>query len=161
MLTILTKSLRKKENLISGTILIVLGLFFSIYSYIYYSIGELNQPDYGFFPFYLGIILASLGFVIVIKSLFFKYDVEPTQVEWKSLFYITLSIFLFWLLINPVGLILTSLISVFISTIFLPFTQQQRLLVMLGVTATVYVIFVLGFQLTISLWPNWLYFNVR
>jgi 4-hydroxybenzoate polyprenyltransferase len=161
MLTILTKSLCKKENLISGTILIVLGLFFSIYSYIYYSIGELNQPDYGFFPFYLGIILASLGFVIVIKSLFFNYDVEPTQVEWKSLFYITLSIFLFWLLINPVGLILTSLISVFISTIFLPFTQQQRLLVMLVVTATVYVIFVLGFKLTISLWPNWLYFNVR
>jgi hypothetical protein len=58
------------RELISGTLLVAVGLFAGIYATRHYNLGTLQHIGPGMFPAMLGFLLAGIGVLIALRALF-------------------------------------------------------------------------------------------
>lgn len=96
--------IQSQQNFWSGVMFIAIGLVFAWFA-TGYQMGTAARMGPGYFPFWLGIIMAVLGAILSLGSLSSKS--EETHIEkfdWRSIFLVLVSVTLFGLLLKPLGL---------------------------------------------------------
>jgi hypothetical protein len=137
----------KKEQ-ISSIFLFLFSAFICFFSYKL-SIGSIHNPNAGFFPFYLGIILGLLSISNFSKAVARKkpaietIKTLDTDINWKNIMITVVVLFSYPLLLKILGFP----VSTFLFTvIFLRFINPQRWWVVFGAGGAVAIIFYFVFQ---------------
>ena len=112
------------------------GGFFCLYSVYNYNIGTAFRMGPGYFPMLLGGFLFFLGFLITAKSVLFKSSEEDGgkfgKFDWYN----------FFVILGSVG--------------NRPFRWIRTFLLCVFLSVAVWLIFVLGLDLTVPIWPAFL-----
>ena len=147
--------IRSQPDFFAGLLFAVLGAAFSSGA-ARYEIGTAAQMGPGFFPMVLGGLLGLIGTFVALRSL--SAQSEEESIEKSSIMALVLilgSIALFAIFLAPLGLILSSVILILISTLAShEFTWRNTALTMLVLIALCYLIFIYGLGLPIPVWPR-------
>src|SRR5687767_3612315 len=103
-------------NFLSGTMFLVIGVGAAVIADGYQR-GTASKMGPGYFPFWLGVLLTLLGLVVLINS--FKRgnsDDESTEWDFKTLGKVLLAVVLFGALLEPLGLALSLIVLVMVSS---------------------------------------------
>ncbi len=109
----------------------------------------------GFFPLVLGSALAVLGLLIALPA-FFRPGAGPLDIDFKALFFVTVALLLFAFLLRPLGILITSVLMVMVSTLPLSLATaswKTRIFTALGVAVVTWVVFILGLGMNLPTWP--------
>jgi hypothetical protein len=146
--------IKNQKDFYCGLVYILSGLGFSIVSSTY-KMGTANRMGPGYFPFWLGILLTILGTLVSIGSLSPKTD-ENRLASWdfKSILWVLGSVVLFGLLLNLLGLVLSLVLIVFVSSKasheFNWWGTGLNAIVMVAISMA---LFVYGLNLQVKVWP--------
>ncbi len=152
--------LKNKQNFWSGVMFIVLGSAFAWKS-TEYSMGTAARMGPGYFPFWLGVIMAVLGAIILVSSFAKKAQTtEITKFDFKSVAIITGAVVVFAYLLQPAGLIISMLVLVLISAAA-AHDNNWKVTIANAIFLTVlcYLAFVVGLKLVFPIWPAFLGMN--
>jgi hypothetical protein len=144
--------IRNPKDFLSGLLFMAFGLAALVLSGDY-PIGVAARMGAGYFPRVLGILLLGLGGLLALGGLRATTEQQPVW-RWKPLLIILLSVAVFILLGQRLGLVLASLILVFISSLASDeFSWKEALIsgLIQGVVAVV--VFVYGLSLPLPVWP--------
>lgn len=144
---------RDLRDLIGGLVMMAIGIFAVIYAQRY-DMGQLQRMGPGYFPIVLGALLAILGFFIALPALF--REGTKIEIQWKSLFWVAASLLLFAGLLEQIGLIFATMISIFASTMASTLPWRSRVILAVSVAAITYLIFSYGLGMYLPTWP-WSY----
>jgi hypothetical protein len=144
---------RDLRDLIGGLVMMAIGIFAVVYAQRY-DMGQLQRMGPGYFPIMLGGLLAILGFFIALPALFRQGT--RVHIEWKSLLWVLASILLFAGLLETLGLIFTTMISVVASTMASTLPWLSRIILAVSVSIITYLIFSFGLGMFLPTWP-WSY----
>ena len=105
--------IRSQKDFASGLMFVVIGLVFS-YVATTYNMGTTAKMGPGFFPFWLGIVLAILGAIVTMTALSKKGEKDTIpQWDWPSVLWVTGSVVLFGVVLADLGLVLSLFVLVF------------------------------------------------
>lgn len=142
---------RDLRDILGGLIMIAIGLFAAIYGQRY-ELGQLQRMGPGYFPVSLGWLLALLGVFITVPA-FFRQGMR-IQVEWKSLIWCTIGVVAFGLALDPLGLVLSTILMVILTSMpGLDMTWKTRIILALVVALITWLIFIFGLGMVIPVWP--------
>ena len=144
---------RDLRDLIGGLVMMAIGIFAVIFAQRY-VMGLLQRMGPGYFPIVLGSLLAILGFFIAIPALFRQGT--KIEIQWKSLLWVVASLLLFAGLLEKLGLIFATMISIFASTMASTLPWRSRAILAVSVAAITYLIFSYGLGMYLPTWP-WSY----
>jgi hypothetical protein len=119
-----------------------------------YLVGTASRMGPGYFPRAIGILLISLGALLSVLSLHSSGGDQKGVWRWRPLIVVLLSVCIFPWLTDLLGLIATSLLLVFVSSMASPeFRWKEALIsgIVLGLAATA--IFVFGLAIPLPIWP--------
>lgn len=152
--------LRNKQDFWSGVMFILLGLGFA-WKATSYSMGTAARMGPGYFPHWLGILMAILGAVILISSL--RPKAEKTTIDkfdFKILAIIISSIVVFALTLRPLGLIASLFLLVMISSLAShEHSWKVSIANSIFLIVLCYLSFVKGLKLVFPIWPSFLGLN--
>jgi Tripartite tricarboxylate transporter TctB family len=146
--------IRNQKDFAAGVLYLVAGAAFSIGA-LSYRMGDPARMGPGFFPFWIGVLLAAVGVVTAATSLKRTAQVEELKrLELAPMAWVLGGVVLFGLLLEPLGLVLalTTLILV-ASRASHEFTWRGALVSVVVLVAFSIAVFVYGIQLQIDLWP--------
>lgn len=151
---------RNRQDFWSGVMFILLGLGFA-WQASTYSMGTAGRMGAGYFPFWLGIVLALLGAIVLLGSL--SHKAEKTYVDrfdLRIVFLVVGSVVLYGLLLKPLGIYLSVFVLVVISSLA---SHEFNLKVAIGnaifLVVFAYLAFIKGLGLIFPLWPAFLNMN--
>ncbi|WP_342132578.1 tripartite tricarboxylate transporter TctB family protein [Hydrogenophaga sp. OTU3427] len=148
--------LQPSGDLLAGLMFVVVGAGFAIGSTAY-SFGQPSEPGPAYFPFGLGVLLALLGCVLVLRALFVASTERIGGIAWRPLLTILGSVALFGALLPRLGLFLAMpLLIVISSSAGREFRWREVLLNAVVLTVACWVIFDLGLNLNIPALPAWI-----
>jgi len=106
------------RDVIAGVFLIVVGAAFAVAAQRY-PFGTLARFGSGFFPFWLGVVLAGLGVLLAATSLIGEGGDDPqfAAVDLRSLAAVIGSVVLFGLVLTRLGLPLSVFVLVLVSSL--------------------------------------------
>lgn len=109
--------IRSHQDFASGVMFVVAGAAFAALARDY-RMGTAGSMGPGYFPFWLGILLVLLGAVVIVQSLSRK-GVADRIPRWdvKTLLWVLGSVVLFGLLLQPLGLVLSVVALVMVSSL--------------------------------------------
>jgi len=141
------------KDVASGLIFLAISAFFAIYSLQTLALGQPSRMGPGFFPFYLSLILAALGLIILLRSVAVGAG-SIGRLPVRGAIFILLSPIVFALLIRPAGLGLT----VFITSLVCAFASSRmtwKLALPLAAALSIFCVsvFVWGLGLVIPVFP--------
>ena len=139
--------------------LVVGGLFAGIA--LTYKLGTAARMGPGFFPFFLGLILAGLGIGILVSSLRLK-NAGPgvEKFHWYPVFWVLFPIVVFGVLLKILGMIVSGLLVVILSSIASEeFKLRPALWLAVGLVIFCSLAFVGGLKLPIPLCPGMEFFD--
>ena len=148
--------IKSEKDFWSGLMFIVAGAGFA-WGALNYSFGSSARPGPGYFPFGLGILLATLGALILFKSLTIETeDGEPFgKIAWRPLVVIVLSVAVFGALVPKLGMFISLPVLVIIaSQATTDFGWIEIILSAVILTVFSWAVFIWGLGLTIPLWPS-------
>lgn len=148
---------RRQTDLLSGLMFIVVGLGFSLIARGY-SMGTAAKMGPGYFPFWLGIVLALLGAVVAIGSTSAKGE-EDRMARWdfKTMLWVLGSVVVFGLVLKPLGMVLSVLVLVILSSMAShEFSWKGAVLNAIVLVIISTVAFVYGINLQMPVWPAFL-----
>jgi hypothetical protein len=147
--------IRSQKDFASGLMFVAIG---SVFSYIAttYNMGTAAKMGPGFFPFWLGVVLALLGAIITMTSMSGKTaEDHMTKWDWPSLLWVTGSVVLFGVVLAYLGLILSILVLVFISAMASHEFHWKGTVVNAAILNVIaYIAFVWGLKLQFQVWPS-------
>lgn len=144
---------RDYHDMTWGGVLVLAGLAVAGYAWINYDLGSIRRMGPGFFPVALGLLLAALGALIVIPSA--RRPGQPTPFAWVQAIGVIGALLAFGLLLDRLGILLTSALTVLISSAVAP--RQGivwRLALTVAVTGLVWLVFVRGLNMSLPIWPE-------
>jgi len=149
--------IRRQTDFLSGLMFIAVGLAFSWVARGY-TMGTAARMGPGYFPFWLGIVLALLGVGVAVGSVSAKAEADR-MAPWdiKTLLWVLGSVVLFGLILKPLGMVLSVLVLVLVSSMAShEFSWRGAILnaVVLVVISTF--AFVYGINLQMPVWPAFL-----
>lgn len=143
----------RQRDFWAGFMFVALGVFFVVGARSY-NFGSAAKMGPGFFPYVLGLILAGLGVLTLVLSLFRAVDPIPAFV-WRPLLTLLLAICLFGFLLPRAGFVIASIVLVVVGS---KADVESRWLesVMLGIGLAMFstLVFHYGLGLPFRLWPN-------
>ena len=151
---------KNKQDFWSGVMFILVGIGFA-FKATSYSMGTAARMGPGYFPFWLGAIMAFLGLVILLTAIRPK-AIEPVveKFDFKILAIIVGAFVLFAFTLRPLGLILSLFLLVMISS---QASHEQIWKVSAAnavfLTLLCWLSFVKGLGLVFPIWPAFLGFN--
>lgn len=152
--------IRSQQNFWSGLMFVAIGIFFAANA-VEYSMGTAAKMGPGYFPFWLGAILAILGVIIGISGLSPK--AEETKVEdfnFRTMFLVLGAVVLFGVLLRPLGIYVSIFILVVLSSYAShEFNWKVAVINALCLAVFAYGVFVKGLGLIFPLWPTFLGLN--
>ena len=148
--------LKSQKDFWSGLMFIVAGIAFA-WGATAYNFGSAARPGPGYFPFGLGILLAILGAIVLLKSLTVDTP-DGDRIEkfaWRPIIVITVSLIVFGFVLPKLGMIISLPLLVFMASL----AGDEFHPVEVAINATVltlgsWLIFIKGLGLTIPLWPT-------
>lgn len=151
--------LRNPTDFRAGLMFTIAGAGFAIGA-TNYSFGDSTRPGPAYFPFGLGILLAVLGAVILLNSFVGQPGEKPPDgaIAWRPLLVIGAGIVVFGLALPHLGMIITlPLLIGIVSLAGDQFRWRDVLLNATILTLGCWLVFIKGLQLTIPLWPPFIY----
>lgn len=149
--------IRNQKDFASGLMFICFGAFFSILGSTY-QMGTPAKMGSGYFPFWLGVVMALLGLAVLIKSL--GSNAKETDLgkwDWKSVLWVTGSVLLFAVLLPFLGLVLSLLALIFVSAMAShEFNWKQTAVSAVILIGFAYFAFVWFLKLQFPVWPIFL-----
>lgn len=149
--------IRNQKDFYAGLMFIVVGLLFS-YIAPNYSMGTPAKMGAGYFPFWLGIVLAIMGVFVSLNGMGRKAEEEKLpKWDWKSVLWVTGSVVLFGITLPFMGLIISLLVLIFISAMAShEFHWKGTVVSAVILNVIAYVAFVWGLKLQFPVWPFFL-----
>lgn len=149
--------IRNQKDFAAGLIYLVAGAGFSLGA-LNYKIGEAARMGPGWFPFWVGVLLALLGLLVVFKAVRPAASADPLQrPDLRAMGWILGSVVLFGLLLQPLGLVLALVALVLVSS---RGSHEFRWMGALINTVVLILfsagVFIQGINLQIPLWPSFL-----
>ncbi|ARP96463.1 tripartite tricarboxylate transporter TctB family protein [Bordetella genomosp. 13] len=149
--------LRNKQDFWSGVMFIALGLGFS-WQATSYQMGTAARMGPGYFPFWLGLVLALLGAIVLLGSLSKKAtETKVDGFDWRIVFLVIGSVVLYAVILRPLGVYLSVFILVVLSSLA-SHEFSWKVAVANGIFLVVfsYLAFIKGLGLIFPLWPTFL-----
>ena len=149
--------IRNQKDFGAGLMYMVVGIFFA-YLASQYQMGTPAKMGPGYFPFWIGVLLAAIGLLVLIKSLSAKASIEKLpSFNWKIIFLITGSVFLYGILLPIMGFAFSILVLVFTSAYAShEFPWKGTLVNAVVLASATYLVFVQGLKLQFPLLPFFL-----
>jgi len=109
--------IKHQPNFVLGGLYALAGAGFAVTS-LNYDMGDLSYMGPGYFPFLLGILLAALGSLIMIRSLGFSQEVVRLS-GWnlRSISWMVGSVMIFGLALEPLGLVIALVLLVVLASL--------------------------------------------
>jgi len=151
---------KNKQDFWSGLMFIVLGLGFA-WKAQDYALGTAARMGPGYFPFWLGLILAALGALVTWSSMSKRaVKTEIDKFHFKVLGIIVVSVIVFASLLEPLGLYF-SLFLLVISCSLAGHDFSLKVAVANGIFLVIFchLAFIKGLGLIFPLWPSFLQAN--
>lgn len=147
--------IRSQKDFASGLMFIAVGLGFS-YIATTYNMGTTAKMGPGFFPFWLGLLLAVLGAIVTMTSMSAKSSEDQiAKWDWPSVLWVTGSVVIFGVVLAYLGLMLSVLVLVFISAMAShEFHWKGTIVNAVILNLIAYVAFIWGLKLQFQVWPS-------
>lgn len=142
---------RDIRDILAGVFVSAVGLYFSLAG-MEYSFGSASRMGPGYMPVVLGCILVVLGMSIMIPAFFRKGD--SIEVSWDSLIASLLSLCVFALVLNTIGVFFSTVVAVLIAGIPKKISYMKRIVIALAIAVVTSLIFVTGLNMNISMFPE-------
>lgn len=140
------------HDLIGGMLLAAFGAFVAIYAQRY-EFGAAAQMGPGYFPVVLGWTLVVLGLAIALPAWWRRGSLP--QVRWRQAGLVLGSLLWFAWALPRVGLALTVFAMVLLASLAEgSLGWRGRLLLAAGVTGLTLLVFVVGLQMRVPVWPG-------
>jgi hypothetical protein len=135
----------------------VIGLFFAIVA-TRYTYGTAAKMGPGYFPFWLGTLMAAIGLLVLLRSLSAKATIEALpKFNFKVVGLITAAVVVFGILLPKMGFLVAVLALVMIaSTASREFSWKVALINAIVLIGFTYSVFVLGLKLQFPILPFFL-----
>jgi hypothetical protein len=152
-----TMHIRSQKDFASGIMFVLFGLGFA-YVATTYPMGTPAKMGPGYFPFWLGILLAMIGAIVTMNSMSKKGESDKlAKWDWVSVLWVTGSVVLFGLVLKPMGLVFSLALLVFISAMAShEFHWKGTVLNVVLMNVIAYVAFIWGLKLQFQVWPSFL-----
>jgi len=149
--------IRNQRDFGAGVMYILIGLFFALVA-TRYQYGTAAKMGPGYFPFWLGMLMAAMGLLVLIRSMGAKATIEAIpKFNFKVIGLITGSIILYGILLPKMGFIVAVLVLVMIaSSASKEFSWKVSLINAVVLIAFTYSVFVIGLKLQFPLLPFFL-----
>jgi hypothetical protein len=123
-----------------------------------YNIGSAAKMGPGYFPFVLGALLAALGVMLLLRSVFWtKRSQQGPAFHLKPLVLVLSSVVLFGLLLRPLGLLVSTTLLVVVSSMAShEFRWKEALLNAAVLIVVVLLVFVYCLDFQVPIWPSFL-----
>ena len=147
--------IRNQKDFVSGLMFVAVGLIFS-YIATTYNMGTSAKMGPGFFPFWLGLVLALLGAIVTMSATSKKAPKDTiAKLDWPSVLWVTGSVVLFGVVLAYLGLVLSLFVLVFISAMAShEFHWKGTIVNAVILNLIAYVAFVWGLRLQFQVWPS-------
>ena len=122
-----------------------------------YNLGTAARMGPGYFPRILGMLLMSLGSIIALRALRVDGPAVPPW-RWWSTGVVLGSVVLFGLIVNTVGLALSTVILIVLaSSASSEFRWKEALVSGVFLAALAVGVFIIGLKLQLPIWPTFLH----
>lgn len=146
--------IKNAKDFWAGLMFIAFGLGFAIVAGNY-QMGTSVRMGPAYFPTVLGGVLAVLGLVIFLRSFVSRFQVKVPRFAFRPLALVLGSIVLFGLLLQPLGLILSTIVLVFVGAYGgHEFRWKEVLVLAILLAAFAIGVFYYGLGLPFNLWPQ-------
>ncbi|NYT36762.1 tripartite tricarboxylate transporter TctB family protein [Allopusillimonas soli] len=149
--------IRNKQDFWSGVMFVAIGLGFAIIA-TRYSMGTAARMGPGYFPFWLGLLLALLGLLVGLNSLSAKAEeVNLEKFDWPVMLIIIGSVTFTGVILNFLGVYIAVFLLVVLSS-FASHVFSWKVAIINGLFMSVFVwlAFIKGLGLIFPLWPSFL-----
>ncbi|MBT9457264.1 MAG: tripartite tricarboxylate transporter TctB family protein [Burkholderiaceae bacterium] len=147
--------IKSQRDFFSGLMFVLIGVAFA-WASTSYSFGSSARPGAAYFPFWLGVLLAILGSMVLFKALTIESEGgDPIgKIAWRPLLIIIGAIVMFGLALPRLGLIITLPLLITVASLAGDeFHWKDALLNSVILTVGSWFIFIWGLNLIIPLWP--------
>ncbi|HEX4942894.1 MAG TPA: tripartite tricarboxylate transporter TctB family protein [Usitatibacteraceae bacterium] len=144
----------------AGVMFLALGVGFAGIAFTY-KLGTAARMGPGFFPFFLGIIVAALGVGILIAAMNPKNAGQHVdKFHWGPIFWVLMPIVVFGMLLKILGMMIMGLFVVILSSIGSEeFKLRPTVYLAFGLVIFCSAVFVGGLKLPIPLCPSFEFFD--
>lgn len=143
----------RNQDLMAGGLFALIGMATSLSS-LGYALGTMRRMGPGYFPLLLGILLAGLGVALMVQA-WRKGAAEP--VDWGSIrppLFVLGGLALFGLALPKAGFLVANVLFIGVTSFAgREFRLRESVLLALALTGMAIVVFVMGLNLQIPLWP--------
>jgi hypothetical protein len=135
----------------AGVLFVVLGVAVALYARAHYELGEVARMGPGFFPFWLGWLLAGLGVIIALQAVRRPVAAAAApRAAWRPVVAVSAAVWAFAMLIERAGLVPATLVLVFVACAGQRPYPMRRALVLAPILALLaWAIFRLGLQMNL------------
>ncbi|MBI5279259.1 MAG: tripartite tricarboxylate transporter TctB family protein [Burkholderiales bacterium] len=149
--------IRNQQDFVAGLIYVATGLAFALGA-MNYKIGEAARMGPGYFPFFVGMLLAAVGFAtsaLALKPAAAEVAVKVPDL--RTMAWVLGAVVLFGLLLQPAGLVIALVALVLVSSMAShEFAWRGALVNTLVLVIFSVGAFIKGISLQIPLWPAFL-----
>jgi Tripartite tricarboxylate transporter TctB family len=148
-----TKIISRHHDFAAGLLFVLIGLI-SSWGAIQYRLGTPMRMGPGYYPLIVGLFLFLLGLILVTRDARFASNAPLTALNARFTFRapipILFSMLAFGVLLNKAGLLVASLMLIFISRLALPcLSWRETLGLGLGLGLFVVIVFIHGLKLSL------------
>jgi Tripartite tricarboxylate transporter TctB family len=145
--------IRNPKDFYSGLIFIAFGIAAIIIG-SNYALGTAARMGPGYFPRILGILLILLGAALSLRALRTRGSPVPVW-KWRPTLIVLGSVILFGLIVNYVGMVLSTIILIVLSSAAShEFRPKEALISGVLLAALAVGVFVIGLKLQLPIWPS-------
>ena len=144
------------KDVLAGGTFIALGVAFAVGS-LAYDIGTPVRMGPGYVPLVLGVVLAGLGVLVIVKG-FIAGEGDPIgEVDWRAVVLITAALLFFGLTVRGLGVVGALFGASLLAALARSQTSvREALVIAVGLTALSVVIFIVALQLRLPLIGSWI-----
>lgn len=147
------KAIKSTQDFWTGITFLAFGGATAIGS-LAYPLGTTSRMGPGYFPMLLGVLLAAIGLFIVWRSMRSEEGGQVTRINLWLVVRLLLAVAAFGLLLNPLGLILTAFITIFLAAWAGPeFELGEAIVLALALSVSSWLLFVYALKQTMPVWP--------
>jgi hypothetical protein len=149
--------IRNQKDVAAGLIYVIAGAAFSLGA-LNYRLGDAARMGPGWFPFWVGVLLAAVGMATIASGMRARAPAESVKrPEIGAMAWILGAVVLFGLLLKPAGLVLSLVVLVLVSSrASHEFTWRGALINAVVLVAFSVGAFIKGISLQLPLWPAFL-----
>lgn len=149
--------IKNQKDFWAGIMFIGFGVFFASFGATY-EFGTSARMGPAFFPVALSVLMILLGIVVSVGGISASASEEKVdKFAWSTLFFILVPIFLFGILLEPLGLVVSLIVLIVISSYAShEFSWKGTIGNAVVLIALCLVVFVYALKLQFQIWPKFL-----